>query len=593
MTLEYGFYNSLSGDRVYSAEQLSAIFDGIITDGVFQAFADAFAVTEDSGMSVIVGTGRAWFNGTWNFNNAPVQLTADDADIALSRIDVVVLEIDKTTSGRENSLKIVKGTPSSTPVAPALEDGTGDIWQYPLAELYIVAAGTTIPQAFITNKIGTASTPFITGLLETIDMTWLFAQWEGNFNAWFDNLVDQLDGVQVTNLQNQIDKIDSVGSTMPSTPKDGTFHLHTKTGRKFLYQYDGSAWRPIISYGTTTLYVDGASGTDGMEYGYASGSGAFATLQYAIDSLPGLLGGNVVIYVAAGTYAETVTVNGKNFTGNYTLRIVGTLSTTQAGITVTGGVASNGATQGTVTGSGYNTAWSNLLLEGATGVNAGKIRVIDYAAAGSLTIVGDWLAYVAGGTYNVKTWGTNVTIIDVKNGQKNVWLEQLNVTDGLSVNSLSQVIVLNCKIGATVAVNAIWMFENSSLNISYSLIKGSTTRNAIFGTGSTLQSTGVKWLGTGVSGDNINMGTGGILLIGNGSTIVGSAAGGVSAGLQVSASIVNMASAVSAGYKRITLCNYGIRGTDGAIVYNTGTVQFSSNTTNKSPAAATDPAYIG
>ena len=35
MAVTYGFYNSLNKDRVYNAEQMSSIFNGIITDGVF------------------------------------------------------------------------------------------------------------------------------------------------------------------------------------------------------------------------------------------------------------------------------------------------------------------------------------------------------------------------------------------------------------------------------------------------------------------------------------------------------------------------------------------------------------------------------
>ena len=42
MSITSGFYNSYNGDRRYNAEQMSAIFDGIINDGVFSNIADAF-----------------------------------------------------------------------------------------------------------------------------------------------------------------------------------------------------------------------------------------------------------------------------------------------------------------------------------------------------------------------------------------------------------------------------------------------------------------------------------------------------------------------------------------------------------------------
>lgn len=41
----YGFYNSQDHDRVYDANDFSAIFNGIINDGVFMSVGDKFNVT--------------------------------------------------------------------------------------------------------------------------------------------------------------------------------------------------------------------------------------------------------------------------------------------------------------------------------------------------------------------------------------------------------------------------------------------------------------------------------------------------------------------------------------------------------------------
>ena len=50
MAFTYGFFNSLNGDRKYTAEQLSSIFDGLITDGVFDSIGDILATVPGSGM---------------------------------------------------------------------------------------------------------------------------------------------------------------------------------------------------------------------------------------------------------------------------------------------------------------------------------------------------------------------------------------------------------------------------------------------------------------------------------------------------------------------------------------------------------------
>ena len=50
MAFTCGFFNSENGDRKYNAEQMSAIFDGIIADGVFTTIGDHLAVSAGTGM---------------------------------------------------------------------------------------------------------------------------------------------------------------------------------------------------------------------------------------------------------------------------------------------------------------------------------------------------------------------------------------------------------------------------------------------------------------------------------------------------------------------------------------------------------------
>lgn len=131
MSVTYGFYNSLNGDRKYNAEQVSSLFDGLIIDGVFASIGTAFAVKATTGITVNVGIGKAWFNHTWTLNDSILPLEAPEAEVLLDRIDAVVLEVDATESVRANSIKFVKGTPSSAPSNPTLTN-EGTVHQYPL-----------------------------------------------------------------------------------------------------------------------------------------------------------------------------------------------------------------------------------------------------------------------------------------------------------------------------------------------------------------------------------------------------------------------------------------------------------------------------
>lgn len=183
MSVSCGFHNSLNGDRKYNTVQISNLFDGIINDGIFMSIGTSMMVVANSGMSVNVGVGRAWFDHTWTHNDAVLAKTLSDSDLLLNRIDAVVLEVNATEAVRFNDIKIVNGTPSSVPVNPTLTNETA-IHQYPLAYVYVRAGVTEITQANITNMVGTASCPFVTGVLETINIDSLIAQWETQWSEW-------------------------------------------------------------------------------------------------------------------------------------------------------------------------------------------------------------------------------------------------------------------------------------------------------------------------------------------------------------------------------------------------------------------------
>lgn len=217
MAVTSGFFNANMvndlPDRTYNAEQLSSIFDGIVTDGVLSAVGSGLAVSAYSGMQIHVGSGRAWFNHTWTLNDAPITLDVTAAPLTLSRIDTVVLEVNRTSGVRANSIKIVDGTASSTPVPPTLVN-TDDVHQYPLADISVSSGATEIKQSDITNRIGTSDTPLVTGLLQQLSVDALMAQWqaqfvewcegqEEGFQDWFEGLEIVLDGDVATNLADQ------------------------------------------------------------------------------------------------------------------------------------------------------------------------------------------------------------------------------------------------------------------------------------------------------------------------------------------------------------------------------------------------------
>lgn len=194
MALSYGFYNSMNHDRIYDARDFSRIFDGIINDGVYATIGDCFIVKEQSGLSVTVGTGRAWFNGTWTLNDSLLPITMTLSDVVRPRIDAIVLEVDTRDNSRINSIKFIEGTPSDRPYPPEMLKDDG-VYQYPLCYITREPNNNVIKQTDIENRVGFEETPFVMGVLEVIDVENLFLQWgarlddfieteTGDFSVW-------------------------------------------------------------------------------------------------------------------------------------------------------------------------------------------------------------------------------------------------------------------------------------------------------------------------------------------------------------------------------------------------------------------------
>ena len=183
VTLTCGFYNGL--DRTYDAEQMSSIFDGLVSDGIYASVGECFIVKARTGREISVGTGRAWFNHTWTLNDDPKIITCDIADDLSPRIDTVVIEVDRRDSVKDNFIKVITGEAGTNPVNPELNTET-NVYQYPICHIYRPAGVDEIIQANITNCVG-IETPFVTGIIETLELKNLLLQWQAELDDFVDS----------------------------------------------------------------------------------------------------------------------------------------------------------------------------------------------------------------------------------------------------------------------------------------------------------------------------------------------------------------------------------------------------------------------
>lgn len=151
------------------------------TQGVAVDIGGGFQVLSDTGMNVKVYCNGAWGHVYGDFCYEDQQyrtLTVQAADSSYDRIDRVVLRNDISQNVRAIDLYIVKGTPASSPQAPALQS-TPEIHEISLATIFIPRNTNTISQERITD---TRLDPYVCGVLTNafgeIDASQFFEQLE-------------------------------------------------------------------------------------------------------------------------------------------------------------------------------------------------------------------------------------------------------------------------------------------------------------------------------------------------------------------------------------------------------------------------------
>ena len=283
MSFYFGFYNSLDHDRMYDALDMSRIFDGLILDGVYAGFGEHFIVKAAPNRydTVIIGTGRAWFNHSWNYNDAPLFFIGDRSELIYDRIDAIVIDIiqGEQADGRINKLMWVKGEPGDKPKKPELiHDEEEEHYQYPLAFVTRRANTDYIEQADIENMVGTVLCPFVCGIpSELITADDLILQWKDQWNQfvnhyeedlikWFETIRGILDQDTAGKLQNEIDYLNlkTAKVVMEQTLKAGQTTLvfnHFHIGENSLLDiYVKDRW------GVSPETVDSSRGTVKMVF---------------------------------------------------------------------------------------------------------------------------------------------------------------------------------------------------------------------------------------------------------------------------------------------------------------------------------------
>ena len=173
------FFNSVSHDRTYRAEDWAEYFASFIGNGVFPVPSTGLQVVVDNGMNLSLKAGKAWINGYFYNNTSDLTIEIGTADGQLNRIDRIVVRWDLTN--RIISAEVKSSTYSASPTAPALQRDA-DIYELALADVYVGAGVTAITQSNITDqRLNTSLCGVVAAVVDQIDTEAFNAQ----LQAWF------------------------------------------------------------------------------------------------------------------------------------------------------------------------------------------------------------------------------------------------------------------------------------------------------------------------------------------------------------------------------------------------------------------------
>lgn len=224
-----GFFNSVNGDRLYNADQMSRIFEGLITDGVYESVANKLAVQPNSGMTIQIATGRGWFGKHWVNNDSEYKLTVAQSDVILNRYVAVVIKVDDTDAVRDAVPYLKYSDFATTPVKPTMTR-TETVKEYCLAYIYIKAGATAITASDIEDTRANESLcGWVTGLIEQLSSATLFDQFTAIFNEWFSGLQDIINENTETMLVNALPVSVAVTLSRNSWTLDGGLYKQSVT----------------------------------------------------------------------------------------------------------------------------------------------------------------------------------------------------------------------------------------------------------------------------------------------------------------------------------------------------------------------------
>lgn len=174
MTLKYGFFNSVNGDRTYQADDFNYLIKNIVSNGVFMQIGSNLQVAANGSMSVNVYDGAALLDWHYFYSDAPFSLKIDDSEATLDRMDRVVVRLSRTN--RRIEFAVLKGTPATNPVAPSVTRSS-EIYELGLATVLVRKRASAINGRDVTDtRLDSRVCGVVAAIVDHIDTSKIYEQ---------------------------------------------------------------------------------------------------------------------------------------------------------------------------------------------------------------------------------------------------------------------------------------------------------------------------------------------------------------------------------------------------------------------------------
>ncbi|KPL72254.1 hypothetical protein ADN00_15670 [Ornatilinea apprima] len=171
MTETFYFFDN---QPIYQADWVKTIGKSLQDGVICGVDDDLFVYADASGMQVKIKPGAAHIKGNYFFSDQETILPVSAAPTTAGqyRYDWVVCEVDWTA--RSMTLKIVEGTPGSSPSLPTLTRSS-TVFQIPLARLTVSYGDTNVPANKVLDyrswALGVYAIPFVIGSAQSVITT--------------------------------------------------------------------------------------------------------------------------------------------------------------------------------------------------------------------------------------------------------------------------------------------------------------------------------------------------------------------------------------------------------------------------------------